>query len=58
MRTKLVAGNWKMHGSQAMVRDLLEGLLAGTLEPNGTDMAVFPPFHSLPSQKSGGLGRS
>jgi triosephosphate isomerase len=47
MRKILVAGNWKMHGSQAMVRDLLEGLLAGTQEPNGTDMAVFPPFPYL-----------
>jgi triosephosphate isomerase len=47
MRKILVAGNWKMHGSQAMVRELLEGLLAGTAEPNGTDMAVFPSYPYL-----------
>ncbi len=29
MRRILVAGNWKMHGSQTMVQELLEGLLAG-----------------------------
>ena len=43
MRKILVAGNWKMHGSQSMVRELLEGLLAGAQEPANVDMAVFPP---------------
>jgi len=52
MRKILVAGNWKMHGSQPMVRELLEDLLAGTREPNGTDMAVFPPFPYLPQANS------
>jgi triosephosphate isomerase len=52
MRKILVAGNWKMHGSRAMVRELLEGLLAGTREPNGTDMAVFPPFPYLPQAQA------
>ncbi|MGA7437880.1 MAG: triose-phosphate isomerase [Luteibacter sp.] len=41
MRKKLVAGNWKMHGSRAMadklVRDIVEDL------PDGTDVVVFPP---------------
>jgi triosephosphate isomerase len=40
-RKKLVAGNWKMHGSRAMadklVRDIVEDL------PDGTDVLVFPP---------------
>jgi triosephosphate isomerase len=41
MRKKLVAGNWKMHGSRAMadalVREVVEGL------PDGADVLVFPP---------------
>ncbi|HEY4293405.1 triose-phosphate isomerase [Luteibacter sp.] len=41
MRKKLVAGNWKMHGSRAMadavVREIVENL------PNGVDVLVFPP---------------
>lgn len=41
MRKKLVAGNWKMHGSRAMadklVRDVVENL------PDGTDVLVCPP---------------
>ena len=47
MRRILVAGNWKMHGSRAMVKELLDGLLAGTREDNGVDMAVFPPYPYL-----------
>jgi triosephosphate isomerase len=47
MRRILVAGNWKMHGSRDMVKDLLEGLLAGVKNDNGVDMAVFPPFPYL-----------
>jgi triosephosphate isomerase len=47
MRKILVAGNWKMHGSQAMVQELLEGLLEGTKEASNVDMAVFPPFPYL-----------
>ena len=52
MRRILVAGNWKMHGSLAMVRELLEGLLAGTETDNGVDMAVFPPFPYLAQTQS------
>jgi triosephosphate isomerase len=41
MRKKLVAGNWKMHGSRkmadALVREVVEGL------PDGVDVLVFPP---------------
>jgi triosephosphate isomerase len=47
MRKILVAGNWKMHGSRAMVQSLLEGLLAGVSEDSNADMAVFPPFPYL-----------
>jgi len=47
MRKILVAGNWKMHGSKAMVRTLLEGLLAGSAANGKADLAVFPSFPYL-----------
>jgi len=47
MRKILVAGNWKMHGSKAMVRTLLEGLLAGSSANGKADLAVFPSFPYL-----------
>jgi len=46
MRKILVAGNWKMHGSKAMVSSLLEGLLAAPATPQA-ELAVFPPFPYL-----------
>ena len=52
MRRILVAGNWKMHGSQAMVQELLEGLVAGTENESKVDMAVFPPFPYLARTRS------
>ena len=52
MRRILVAGNWKMHGSGAMVQELLEGLLAGTGNASDVDMAVFPPYPYLAQAQS------
>ena len=52
MRKILVAGNWKMHGSGAMVQELLEGLLAGTQNESDVDMAVFPPYPYLAQVQS------
>ena len=52
MRKILVAGNWKMHGSRQMVRELLEGLLAGSTTGTAVDMAVFPPFPYLGQAQS------
>ncbi len=49
MRQKLVAGNWKMHGSRPMVKELLQKLLAGVAESEIAEMAVFPPFPYLSS---------
>ncbi|MHA7814951.1 MAG: triose-phosphate isomerase [Pseudohaliea sp.] len=46
MRRPLVAGNWKMHGSLAANRGLLEGLASAGL-PDGVDAAVCPPFAYL-----------
>ncbi len=41
MRRPLVAGNWKMNGTQASVDSLLEGLLDGLSAP-AVDVAVCP----------------
>ena len=45
MRKKLVAGNWKMHGSHAANAELLAALLAG--RPYGLDVAVCAPMPYL-----------
>jgi triosephosphate isomerase len=45
MRRRLVAGNWKMHGSLAMAEALV-GEVAAAL-PAGVDVAVLPPFPYL-----------
>jgi len=52
MRKLLVAGNWKMHGSQDMVRSLVEGIQAGLQEGVAAEVAVFPPFPYLPLVQS------
>jgi triosephosphate isomerase (TIM) len=46
MRRKLVAGNWKMHGSLAENEALLTGILAG-MGGVRTDVAVCVPFPYL-----------
>jgi triosephosphate isomerase (TIM) len=43
-RTRLVAGNWKMHGSRASNGALLEALLAGLGKTTGVEVAVCPPY--------------
>lgn len=48
MRTPLVAGNWKMNGSLASVRELLAGLKAGIAEVKVADVAVCPPAVFIP----------
>jgi triosephosphate isomerase len=42
MRKKLVAGNWKMHGSRSMAATLVADVAAAL--PAGVDVAVCPPF--------------
>ena len=58
MRKKLVAGNWKMHGSRSMASALVGDIIAAL--PSSVDVAVFPPFPylgELASQHVGsGLG--
>lgn len=43
-RRRIVAGNWKMHGSRADNRSLLEGLLAQALVDDRATCIVCPPF--------------
>ncbi|MGA2564192.1 MAG: triose-phosphate isomerase, partial [Steroidobacteraceae bacterium] len=43
MRRKLVAGNWKMHGSRATNAPLVEAILASE-QPERTDCVICPPF--------------
>ncbi len=46
-RTRLVAGNWKMNGSRASNKALLDALLAGIAGLSGVDCAVCVPFPYL-----------
>ena len=47
MRQSLVVANWKMHGSAASARALLEKLLPG-VAGIGAEVVVCPPFVHLP----------
>jgi triosephosphate isomerase (TIM) len=42
MRKKLVAGNWKMHGSRSMAEGLVQDIVRG--KPGGIDVLVCPPY--------------
>lgn len=44
MRRPFVAGNWKMNGSAAANKALLDGIKAGLASVAGTEVAVCPPF--------------
>jgi len=46
-RTRLVAGNWKMHGSLTANRALLDSVLSGLPDPEGVQCAVCAPFPYL-----------
>jgi triosephosphate isomerase (TIM) len=48
MRARLVAGNWKMHGTLATNQALLEALREGLSGEEGVAFAVCPPFPYLP----------
>ncbi len=52
MRSKLVVGNWKMHGGTAQNRDLLNAVIAGTEGMNGTSLAVCVPYPYLSQAQS------
>lgn len=42
MRRKVVAGNWKMNGTRAQARELLDAIVAGMGEPNA-EVLICPP---------------
>ena len=46
-RVRLVAGNWKMHGSRASIQALLGSLLQGIPKSSGAGCAVCVPFPYL-----------
>ena len=43
MRTKYIAGNWKMNLTRHEAFELAEALRDGTRELDGVDVAVAPP---------------
>ncbi len=44
MRDYLIAGNWKMNGSSAANKTLVDGILAGIPSGSGFGLLVCPPF--------------
>ena len=47
MRTPLVIGNWKMHGTLAEARALAGGIREGIRRPRGVQVVLCPPFTAL-----------
>lgn len=47
MRQPLVAGNWKMNGSRASARELVEGIKAGVASAVKAQIALCPPHAYL-----------
>ncbi len=48
MRTPLVVGNWKMHGSREMAAALCDGVKAARGEFAGVEVGICPPYVLLP----------
>ncbi|HFE38156.1 MAG TPA: triose-phosphate isomerase [Gammaproteobacteria bacterium] len=44
MRKPFVAGNWKMNGSRASIKTLIDGILTGMSRVDQTEVVVFPPY--------------
>ncbi len=44
MRRPIVAGNWKMHGTQSEAATLIDGILAGLDTIENAEVVVCPPF--------------
>ena len=47
MRTPLVIGNWKMHGTVVEARALTTAIRDGLKRPRGVQVVVCPPFTAL-----------
>lgn len=52
MRRKMVVGNWKMHGSVARNKELLEGVIAGVRDLHNADYVVCVPYPYLGQAQS------
>jgi triosephosphate isomerase len=48
MRSKLVAGNWKLNGSRDSIQALMQGIVAGMDGLNQVVVAVCPPYVYIP----------
>lgn len=48
MRSKLVAGNWKLNGSRDSIQTLMQGIVAGIDGLNQVTVAVCPPYLYIP----------
>ena len=46
-RRPLVMGNWKLNGSKAFTKELIEGLKAELQGVTGCDVAIAPPVMYL-----------
>ena len=47
MRTPLVVGNWKMHGTLTVARELAQSVRDGLKRPRGVEVVICPPFTAL-----------
>ncbi len=52
MRQPLVAGNWKLNGTLASIRSLVDSLKAGVAAVENVEVAVCPPFVYIPEVSS------
>lgn len=52
MRRHLIAGNWKMHGTQAAAHALIQAVSVSASAIGDIELAVFPPFVHLSLCKS------
>ncbi|MDH4276390.1 MAG: triose-phosphate isomerase [Gammaproteobacteria bacterium] len=48
MRQPLIAGNWKMNGTRASVKSLLDGLMSGIGGVKNAEVAVCAPYVFIP----------
>lgn len=48
MRRRLIAGNWKMHGNQAIAQTLMQSIADQANAVDDVELAIFPPFVYLP----------
>lgn len=50
-RLPLLAGNWKMNGSEAMAHSLISEITKGSAELTKIELVIFPPFVYIPLAK-------